>query len=186
MRAVVYCRVSTKEQVQGFSLGTQERECRNWCEQNGYAVDLVFVDKGESAKTADRPDFQRLLVHCRTNKKHLDVLVVHSLSRFSRNTQDHHTIRALLLGFGITLRSVTEPTDDSPEGRFIEDIMAGLAHYDNRAKARRTRVGMTAALEAGRWTFSAPIGYLNARDKTGGCVPSVVEKRFGATLLLTG
>lgn len=172
MKAVIYCRVSTKEQAQNFSLGTQEKECRLWCERNGYAVDRIFIDAGESAKTANRPEFLRLLAHCRTNKKFLQVLVVHTLSRFSRNTQDHHAIRGLLLGFGITLRSVTEPTDDSPEGRFIEDMVAGIATYENRSKARRTRAAMSAALENGRWTFKAPIGYLNARSRTG---PSLLE-----------
>ena len=172
MKAVIYCRVSTKGQVENFSLATQEKECRLWCARNGYAVDRIFIDAGESAKTANRPDFLRLLEYCRTNKKFLQVLVVHTLSRFSRNTQDHHAIRGLLLGFGITLRSVTEPTDDSPEGRFIEDMVAGIATYENRSKSRRTRAAMTSALENGRWTFLAPIGYLNARSRTG---PSLLE-----------
>ena len=39
--------------------------------------------------------------------------------------------------------------------------MASVAHYDNRAKSRRTATGMTALLDAGRWTFKAPLGYLN-------------------------
>ena len=171
MRAVIYCRVSTKEQVQNFSLATQERECRRWCDANGYAVDRVFVDAGESAKTADRPEFQQLIAHCRQNKKTLNAVVVHSLSRFSRNTLDHHTVRALLSGFGITLRSVSEPTDDSPEGLLVEDFMASLANYENRAKARRTLVGMRAAMEAGRWAFVAPIGLLNSADRGG---PSLI------------
>ncbi len=180
MNAVIYCRVSTKEQVQNFSLATQESECRRWCAQHGYPIDRVFIDEGESAKTANRPKFLQMLAHCRENKKAVGVVVVHSLSRFSRNTADHHATRALLLGLGVTLRSVTEPTDDSPEGRFIEDLMAGLANYDNRAKARRTITGMTAALEAGRWTFSAPLGYQNSKSRVG---PSLTEDPERAPLV---
>jgi len=67
LRAVIYCRVSTKEQTQNLSLPTQEGVCRDYCEQNGFECDRVFVDAGESAKTTDRPEFQQLLTYCREN-----------------------------------------------------------------------------------------------------------------------
>ena len=54
MRAVIYCRVSTKEQAQNLSLPTQLRACRDYCEREGYEVAKVFIDAGESAKTIDR------------------------------------------------------------------------------------------------------------------------------------
>src|SRR5689334_1126684 len=59
IRAVIYCRVSTKEQTQNLSLPTQERACRAYCDQNGFVADRVFVDAGESAKTTERPEFQQ-------------------------------------------------------------------------------------------------------------------------------
>jgi DNA invertase Pin-like site-specific DNA recombinase len=52
MRAVVYCRVSTKDQVQNLSLPTQEKACIEYCHRHGYDVDRVFIEQGESAKTA--------------------------------------------------------------------------------------------------------------------------------------
>jgi DNA invertase Pin-like site-specific DNA recombinase len=71
------------------------------------------------------PKFQALLDYCRKNKRRIGVLVVHSFSRFSRNTHDRHAIRAVLMTLGVTLRSVTEGTDDSPEGMLIETMLAG-------------------------------------------------------------
>ena len=38
-RAVIYVRVSTKEQVQNMSRSIQREQCRDWCERNGYDVD---------------------------------------------------------------------------------------------------------------------------------------------------
>ena len=58
MRAVIYCRVSTVEQASNLSLPTQEQACREYCARQGYDVDQVFVDAGESAKTIDRPEFR--------------------------------------------------------------------------------------------------------------------------------
>jgi DNA invertase Pin-like site-specific DNA recombinase len=59
--AVIYTRVATEDQVGGTSLDTQERACREWCERNGAEVLNVYVDAGESAKTAARPAFLRLV-----------------------------------------------------------------------------------------------------------------------------
>ena len=39
---------------------------------------------------------------------------------------------------------------------------AAFAQFDNDVRSDRTRAGMRAALELGRWTFPAPLGYLNA------------------------
>src|SRR4029453_7576037 len=125
--AVIYCRVSTKDQTLNLSLPTQERECRLYCKKQGWNVEQVFIEQGESAKTVNRPEFQRLLLYCRENKNKIGFLVVYNLSRFSRHTLDHHQIKALLSGFGVRLLSATEPLDDSPAGIFIEDMIAAVA-----------------------------------------------------------
>jgi site-specific DNA recombinase len=158
-RAVLYCRVSTVEQTQNLSLPTQEKACREYAAREGYDVADVFVDRGESAKTTDRPEFQRMLATCRKQRGQIHAVIVYALTRFSRNNADHHAIAALLRGQGIALRSVTEPIDDSPAGRFMEGILASMAQFDNDLRRDRTKVGMRAAVERGRWVWPAPIGY---------------------------
>jgi len=157
-RAVVYCRVSTKEQVSNLSLPVQEKACREWCAREGAEVVQVFVDRGESAKTAARPAFLEALAFCR--KGRIDLFVVYSLSRFARSTHDHAVVSHELKSHGTALRSVTEPIDASSSGRLMETILSGFAQFDNDVRAERTRAGMRAALERGRWTHRAPLGYL--------------------------
>jgi site-specific DNA recombinase len=158
-RAVIYCRVSTKEQTQNLSLPTQRRACEDYCRREGIEVARVFMERGESAKTANRPELQAMLAFCRQNKKLVQFVVVYNLSRFSRESGAHHALRGMFAGVGIVLRSVTEPIDESPTGRLMESFLASIAQFDNDVKAERTRVGMRTALEAGRWTFQAPLGY---------------------------
>jgi hypothetical protein len=134
----------------------------------------VFVEEGESAKTADRTELQRLLQYCGQNKRLIDFVVVYNLSRFSRETRDHHALAATLAGFGTRLRSATEPIDESPVGRFMESIFASVAQFDNDVKAERSRKTMLAVLEQGRWTFQAPLGY-----QTGGRVGASLVVRRG-------
>lgn len=166
-RAVIYVRVSTKEQTQNLSLTTQERACRDYCVRNDLEVDAVFVEEGESAKTTQRTQFLKMIEHCRLGKGRLHHVVVYSLSRFARDAHGHLAVRTLLAKFGISLRSTTENIDDSPSGRFVETVLAATHQLDNDIRADRTRTGMRAAIAEGRWTFAPPIGYRPSRDAAG-------------------
>jgi site-specific DNA recombinase len=166
-QAVIYCRVSTKDQVDNFSLTTQEKACRDYCHNYGFSVNKVFIEEGESAKTVNRPQFKKMLAYCRENKNKVKCLVVYAVSRFARSSHDHMQTRVLLSGLGVSLRSVTEHFDDTSQGKLMESILASFAQFDNDVRAERTVAGMKAAIQSGKWTFKAPIGYLNG-DKTTG------------------
>ena len=89
-------------------------------------------------------------------------MVVFNLTRFARDKYDHFALRSLLQSLGISLRSATEPIDDTSTGKLMEGVLAAFAQFDNDVRSDRTRAGMRAALELGRWVFLAPLGYINA------------------------
>ena len=93
-------------------------------------------------------------------------LVVFNLTRFARDKYDHFALRSHLKSLGISLRSATEPIDDTSTGKLMEGVLAAFAQFDNDVRSDRTRAGMQAALERGRWAFLAPIGNLNAPRAT--------------------
>jgi DNA invertase Pin-like site-specific DNA recombinase len=66
--AVIYVRVSTKEQTENLSLPTQLRACEEYCRRHGYEILERFHEEGESAKTTDRSQLQALLKYCRTRR----------------------------------------------------------------------------------------------------------------------
>src|SRR3954467_4873901 len=160
--AVIYVRLSTKEQTENLSLPTQLKACEDYCERQAFHVLARFREEGESAKTADRTELQTLLQFCRTNKGAVQFVVVFNLTRFARDKYDHFALRAHLKSLGISLRSATEPIDDTSTGKLMEGVLAAFAQFDNDCRSDRTRAGMKAALELGRWVFLAPLGYLNA------------------------
>ncbi len=141
-RAVIYCRVSTKEQTQNLSLPTQRRACEEYCRREGLEIARVYMEKGESAKTANRTELNALLAFCRENEKNIGYVVVYSLSRFAREAREHHALTGVLAGWGIALRSATEPINESPTGRLMESVIASIAQFENDVKAERTRTGM--------------------------------------------
>src|SRR5919201_6154075 len=82
--AVIYVRVSTKEQTENLSLPTQLKACEEYCERQGFEVLARFREEGESAKTADRTELQKLLQFCRKNKGTVQFVVVFNVTRFAR------------------------------------------------------------------------------------------------------
>jgi len=65
--AAIYVRVSTREQTENLSLPTQIRACEEYCRREGYDVLERFKEEGESAKTTDRTELQKLLKYCRAH-----------------------------------------------------------------------------------------------------------------------
>jgi DNA invertase Pin-like site-specific DNA recombinase len=159
-QAIIYIRVSWREQVQGFSLDSQEAECREWCEREGFLVRRVFSDAGRSAKSATtRAQFQAAIDHVKESGD-IDAFVVINSDRFARNALDHLTVREMLAGYGCRLLSVTEQFEDTPAGRFYETVRAGLNQLDNEERTRKTVSGMAEACRQGYWVWRAPIGYI--------------------------
>src|SRR5579864_7803431 len=111
MNGIIYCRVSSKEQVEGTSLESQELACLDYARRNNITVLKVFVERGESAKFADRTQLLGLLEFCRTRQNAVRVLLVWKIDRLARNVGDHFSITTSLKKQGIQVFSVTEPID---------------------------------------------------------------------------
>lgn len=171
-RALVYVRVSSERQVENTSLVEQERVCREWCNARDIVVEKVFVEQGESAKTADRTQFQAMFAHLgRQAKGRITHLVIYKFDRFSRSIDEGAVYRLALRKAGVQLTSISEPTDNSPSGRFLSSIMLAVGELDNDVRAERTVSGMRSRLAAGRWQWPAPTGYLPGSPKGASLVP---------------
>jgi len=169
-RAIIYTRVSSKEQVEGTSLGTQKEGCLAFCKREGLEVDRIFVEEGESAKVIDRTELKKLLEYARKNKGKISHLIVYKFDRFARNQEDHLWLRKELASLGITVKSITEPIDDSLAGKLQESILAVFNEYDNDLRRERCINGMEEKLKEGIWCRKPPIGYkipkkLGAKEK---------------------
>lgn len=162
-RGLIYVRVSTKEQVDKTSLETQEKACRRFAKQENVLIEdrCVFVEGGESGKDiTNRPEMARMIEFISKNKNKYKVLYIHKVDRLSRNLNDYYTIKTMLRRFNVELKSVSEPFEDTPVGRFMEAILAASAQFDNDIRAMRIVDGMRASVEKGRWPHSAPVGYI--------------------------
>ncbi len=157
MKAVAYVRVSTDEQVRNTSLASQEHDIRRYCESRGYTVARLYRDEGASAKTADRPQLQAMLAAAK--KRGFERVIVWKIDRLARNMDDHVEIALEFRRYGVEIESATEPIDETPAGKFMKNMLAATAQFDNDIRSQRTRRAMIARVQAGGWPVIPPLGY---------------------------
>ena len=192
MRAVIYLRVSSAQQVEkdhteeGYSIPAQREACLRFIEQNGWDLAGEYVDAGESARSADRPQLQ-LMLHDIKHDPSIAYVVVHKIDRMARNLEDHTAIRGLLKKAGAQLVSVTEGISETPSGRMIEGILATLAEYYSANLASEIKKGMHQKVKMGGWPRRCTIGYLNKREAIGGrSIASVILDPERSALVAEG
>ena len=179
LTAFIYCRVSTREQArtgggeEGYSIPAQREAGQEKARQLNAAVTGVYIDAGESAKTANRPDLQRMLRDVK--KQRPTYLIVHKIDRLARNREDDIAINLALKKAGTTLVSCTENLSDSPSGRFLYNIMADMAQFYSDNLAQEVLKGLVAKARDGGTPYQAPLGYLHKREYLGGAMTSWVE-----------
>jgi len=162
-KAVLYLRVSTEEQVDNFSLSTQEEICQREAKYKGYTVDKIFREEGRSAKSIKgREALIEMLDYCRKNRKEISAVIVYKTDRLSRQIFDYLVIQRKLNDLGISLISATEPTDNSAMGKFLGNFFAQIAQFDNDMRSERSRNGMHARFKSGLFHNSKPpVGYIS-------------------------
>jgi site-specific DNA recombinase len=180
--AVIYIRVSTDEQAVGaLNLENQESRCREYCLRQVWQVDKVFTDSGESARTLDRPEFQRMLAYCRTNRRQIGYVVVQDLSRFARNAGDQAETIAELRRIGVLLRSTYESNiDETAAGTMAANLFGAFNQYFSDALSEKMRDRTRQSVAAGRFPWRAPIGFQNIGGKEG---PNIVPDERAAPLV---
>lgn len=85
---VIYARVSSEEQVMGYSIQAQFRACREWAEEHGYTITKEYLDEGHSAfrKLEKREALRELLADTVSKQRAFQLVIVHKLDRLFRNT----------------------------------------------------------------------------------------------------
>ena len=168
-RAVIYQRVSSKEQEDGFSPETQKEHCYNWAERHGYEVVECFEGEHESAKTdANRKRFKTMLKYVLDGKNKIDAVIVYATSRFSRTGTKSFSIVDELLEKGIPVFSATSTYDArTADGKMCQRFELLQAEHDNAVKSRAVKDNGARALRNGRWIQQPPIGYDMKTTKAG-------------------
>ena len=151
-RAAIYTRVSSQEQTNGYSLGEQEAQAREYCENAGYKVTHVFTDAGFTGANINRPEFQKLLACC--ERKEFDIVVVWKINRLTRSIKDGLMIvEDYFSKNGISFKSLGEDFDTTtPMGQFGLSIAFSLGQLEREQIMERMKMGRLGRAKKGKAT----------------------------------
>lgn len=158
MKAVIYARYSSENQREE-SIEGQLRECRAFAEKNDIQVVGTYIDRALSAKTDNRPEFQRMIKE--SAGRAFEMVLVWKLDRFARNRYDSAHYKAVLRKNGVRVVSATEAISEGAEGILLEAMLEGMAEYYSAELSEKVSRGMTEnALKCKYNGGVLPIGYI--------------------------
>jgi site-specific DNA recombinase len=161
MKAALYIRVSTQDQVENYSIEVQRERLEALCKAKGWDIYETYVDGGYSGSTLDRPALQKML----SDLKDIDVVVVYKLDRLSRSQRDTLSlIEEHFLTNSVDFVSMTETLDTStPFGKAMLGILSVFAQLERETISERMKMGLIKRAENGFHNMGGnfdPSGYI--------------------------
>ena len=160
-KCVLYLRVSTEMQVDGFSLDGQKNRLERFANLEEMPIVEVYQDAGKSGKSIEgRPEFVRLLNDIK-NGLDIDYILVYKLSRFGRNASDILNSLELIQSYGINLICVEEGIDSSQaSGKLLISVLSAVTEIERENILEQTMNGRREKARQGGWKAGfAPYGY---------------------------
>ena len=156
-KVALYARFSSDNQ-RTESIDAQLRAMKLYCQQHNFIIVDTYIDEAKSATTDRRPSFQKMIND--SASRTFNIVLVHKLDRFARNRYDSAVYKRELKKNGVTVYSVLENLDDSPESIMMEAVLEGMAEYYSQNLARETIKGLKEnALQCKHTGGIAPLGY---------------------------
>jgi site-specific DNA recombinase len=161
MRAVVYGRISTDLQKE-TSVAEQVRRCKQYVEMKGWTLVDEFTDVG-TGMNMDREGFKSMMERI----DEWDVVIAYKLDRFHRSATNAQTWAAGLNTIGKNFVALDIDVDTtSAMGMFIFRMLTALNQMEVEVTKERTRMGLQAVKNDGRWVGKPPYGYDSVYSET--------------------
>lgn len=165
LRAVVFARVSTREQKEGYSISGQLHRIEEYCGSKNIPIIATYTPAESSTKGA-RKTFFKMLNFVKKQKAPI-AIVCDKVDRLQRSFKEYHFIMDLLDNHKTQLHFVTEHevvTKDSDNSAFmVYHMNIMIAEGYVRCLSDNVKRGMREMPEKGEYFHTAPVGYLNQR-----------------------
>lgn len=164
MRRGVYVRVSTDDQRDnGYSIDSQLRMIKEYCEKNEYDIVDVYNDAGHSGKDLMRPEMQRLLKDIKSKK--IDKLVAIKVDRLTRNNYDDFWLLNYCEEHDVKIELIPEPYDVSTaNGEMIFEMNLVFGQRERKEIGARTKRAMEEMALERIHPSKAPYGYIRNKE----------------------
>ena len=168
-QAVIFARVSSREQEQGASIDAQIDTDKNYCDKRGLSVIKIFSIT-ESSTRGKRPEFYEMIDFVKKQKNKV-AIVVNCVDRLQRTNNESPILDELrkegkieihFLREGLVINKDSLSADIMIWDMFVLMAKAAIASLIDHVK-RSQKYNW----EQGRWQSHAPLGYINVRDASG-------------------
>ena len=150
VKAYAWARVSTEMQEEkGLSMPEQLREIRVYAEKHGIEIVAEYSEAASAfQKKSKRVEFERMVEAAKSNRE-ISAILVHDLSRFSRDSVDAQVLLRDLGAAGVRVISLSDPNIDreSVAGVYMEHILLAKNEAYSREIAFHTRKGCRANIQ---------------------------------------
>ena len=176
-KVAAYCRVSTKKEIQLYSLEIQKQYYKNLIEANeDFLFVGIYADTASGLKKKDRVQFAKLLKDCK--KKKIDIIYTKSISRFARNTLDFLEVIRKLKKMGVDVYFENERIWLKNErSELTMTIYATVAQEESISKSRITRWGLVSGFKSGTSRLANRVCYGYKQDDEGNLIIDEEEAR---------
>ena len=166
-KCILYPRVSTEMQVEGYSLDGQKNSLKRFAEREEMQIVGIYEDAGKSGKSIEgRPAFKRMLSDIQEGLD-VDYVLVYKLSRFGRNAADILNSLEFIQSYGVNLLCIEEGIDSSQtSGKLLISVLSAVAEIERENILEQTMNGRREKARQGKWNGGpAPYGY-SLKDDT--------------------
>ena len=160
-RAALYLRVSTARQAEvDLSIPDQLSQTKAYCQRQGWCVVAEYTEPGASAMDDNRPEFQKMIERACDTDRPIDVIVVHSFSRFFRDAFGLEMYVRKLAKHNVKLVSITQELGDDPAQVMMRQVIALFDEYQSRENGKHVLRAMNENARQGFYNGSTlPLGY---------------------------
>lgn len=157
IKAAIYIRISTDEDLQRWSLGAQERELSNFCEKKNWPVYRVYRDT-VSGSRCSRPGLDSLRDDMSAG--FFSRILVVDQDRLSRmEPVDWELLKKEIKENEVRLVTPVAEVDFSDEdNELVSDVFNLFARHQRRKIKKAMKRGRAEAVKNGRWLGKAPYG----------------------------
>lgn len=166
--ALIYIRLSSKKQEDGMSKEVQEEKCREFCQKEGMLVKDVYYENKSALHGSKRPVFEEILARQKTKDK-VDVIMVYTLNRLTRNHPDFYFIRELVDKYNTKVIFVKENMSIQKPFKSYEkyffNILVSNAEFEIEHMNEIRKIGLLARAKTGKRPCLVPYGYKTYKNK---------------------
>jgi len=170
LKVLSVCRVSSREQSEGYSLEAQDQANREWAERKGHELveSIQYVET--ASKQKERQRF-REIVNRTCSDPTINGVVFHKVDRACRNLTDLAILERLETQKDKKVFFSSQEFPQNAAGRLGIGVMGVVARWYTDNLKEEINKGFRSKVEAGEYPHTPPYGYCMGQDSNGSKLP---------------